>query len=357
MKILIVKTSSLGDIVQAFPVLEKLKQDFPNSSVDWVVERPFVSFLQAHPLIDQVLAIDSKKWTRSLFKKQTWKEINQFKKMLQSQFYDKVLDLQGNTKSACVTALTKSFCKLGFGWKTVPEWPNYLFTDQHINPPFNQTIQADYLSFIQNKFFISSSLSFDSFADFPSLLNLSSAEKQSQLKLNNFLKAISASKMMVCLGSQWTNKQMTLLSLQKFLKLIEKNLSVYFIFIWGSAAEHQFLKELTYLFDFPFLILEKSSLPFLQHTMQQMDCIFSMDSLPLHLAATTSTRTYSVFGPSSAKKYKPEGKQHGSFQGKCPYEKVFEKRCPILRTCPTGSCIKEIEVQELFSHFFEWWKE
>jgi heptosyltransferase I len=350
MNILIVKTSSLGDIVQAFPVLEQLKHHFPEASIDWVVERPFAELLQAHPLIDQVLIIDSKRWRKQVIKKQTWQELIQFRQNLQMRTYDWVIDLQGNTKSAGVTFLAKSTHKVGFGWQTVPEWPNYLVTHYHINPPKKQTIQEDYLAFVEalvakNK----------TKAQSIHLLNLTTAEQQQQLMLNQFLQTIPLPKIMICPGSQWTNKQMALLALQQFLQLIKNQMSAHFVFIWGSPAEYKIVEELSAHFQPHALILAKSSLPLLQSIMQSMDCIISMDSLPLHLAATTTTPTYSLFGASSAQKYKPSGDQHEAFQGICPYGKTFEKRCPILRTCPTGSCIKEINIQFLFNHFFSWW--
>jgi heptosyltransferase-1 len=73
------------------------------------------------------------------------------------------------------------------------------------------------------------------------------------------------------------------------------------------------------------------------------------------LAGSTSTPTYSIFGASSAQKYKPIGTCHKAFQGECPYGKTFEKRCDILRTCKTGACIKQLQGEQLFNHFFDWW--
>jgi heptosyltransferase-1 len=90
--------------------------------------------------------------------------------------------------------------------------------------------------------------------------------------------------------------------------------------------------------------------------MSKMDLVVSVDSLALHLAGTTQTPTYSIFGSSLAKKYQPLGLIHESFQGACPYGKKFEKRCSILRTCSTGSCIKDLTFKELTYHFSNWWE-
>lgn len=102
-------------------------------------------------------------------------------------------------------------------------------------------------------------------------------------------------------------------------------------------------------------VVDRLSLPALQNLMAHVDLVITMDSLPLHLAGTTMIPTYSFFGASSANKYKPLGKQSGTYQGICPYDRQFEKRCPILRTCKTGACIKNLEGSQLFEEFMRWW--
>ena len=87
--------------------------------------------------------------------------------------------------------------------------------------------------------------------------------------------------------------------------------------------------------------------------MASVDMVIAMDSLPLHLAGTTETPTFSIFGASSANKYKPKGKKHLAFQGTCPYKRTFERRCPVLRTCSTGACIRDLHGEELFHYFLQ----
>jgi heptosyltransferase-1 len=119
------------------------------------------------------------------------------------------------------------------------------------------------------------------------------------------------------------------------------------LFLWGSASELKTAQELKNRFEHS-LVVEKLSLPGLQNLMASVDFVVAMDSLPLHLAGTTETPAFGIFGASSAQKYMPQGNAHFAFQGSCPYGRVFERRCPILRTCPTGSCIRDLQGKELF---------
>ena len=61
MKILIVKTSALGDIIHVFPVLQFLRCYYPKAQIDWVVEKSFSELVRAHPAVSNVLTIQSKR--------------------------------------------------------------------------------------------------------------------------------------------------------------------------------------------------------------------------------------------------------------------------------------------------------
>ena len=160
---------------------------------------------------------------------------------------------------------------------------------------------------------------------------------------------------MVCPGSAWRNKQLTHETMKGFLSLLRDYLQCNFLFIWGSPEEKLLADQLQSDFVGGAIVVDKMSLPMLQNLMAQSDLVVAMDSLPLHLAGTTNTPTFSVFGASSAMKYKPQGETHFALQGECPYGRTFVKRCPVLRTCPTGACIRSFGPEEVFAAFKFWW--
>lgn len=350
-RVLIVKMSSLGDIIHAFPVIQYIKQCEPQTSIDWIVEKPFAELVQAHPLVDQTIPIQTKKWRSQLLKRETWKEMGELRRDLRKVEYDLVIDLQGNTKSGIVTALAKSPLKVGFHRASVPEWPNLLATHKKFRPPSGQNIREDYL-------FLAQSAIGHMAQDFPSgsvQLKLSPQEKSDLQPILDKIKEIQGLKVLVCSGSNWVNKQLSSKTLHHFLQCLNKQLNAHFFLIWGNAAEKCTAEEIAAVLPENCSVISRLSLPALQNVMTQVDLVLAMDSLPLHLAGTTLTPSYSVFGPSSAKKYKPLGACHQAFQGSCPFGKTFEKRCDILRTCQTGACMKELQGEELFNHFYAWW--
>ena len=114
MRILILKTSALGDIIHALPVLDYLHQVAPGVRIDWVVEEAFLELLSGNPLIDRLITVSFKRWRKAPFAPRTLREIGVFRKRIQEREYDLVFDIQGNFKSGLVCWLANSKRKIGF---------------------------------------------------------------------------------------------------------------------------------------------------------------------------------------------------------------------------------------------------
>ncbi len=100
MRLLIVKTSSMGDVVHALPTVSDLMQHCPGVQIDWLVEAPFAAIPRMHTGVSRVLPLAWRKWRRRLFDRHTWVAMRTLRAELQAQRYDLVLDLQGLLKSA-----------------------------------------------------------------------------------------------------------------------------------------------------------------------------------------------------------------------------------------------------------------
>ena len=100
LKLLIVKTSSMGDVVHALPVINDIHRYHAGSQVDWLVEAPYAAIPLMHPGVRRVLNLQWRKWRRTLFERSTWRAMGALRDELQQGGYDRVLDLQGLLKSA-----------------------------------------------------------------------------------------------------------------------------------------------------------------------------------------------------------------------------------------------------------------
>jgi len=108
LRVLIVKLSSLGDVVHAMPAVQDLRGALPQARIDWVVESAFAPLVARCEGVGQVIACDLRRWRKAPFAAQTRMEWRAFKQGLQAQRYDAVLDLQGLTKSALVSWLART---------------------------------------------------------------------------------------------------------------------------------------------------------------------------------------------------------------------------------------------------------
>jgi heptosyltransferase-1 len=112
-KILLVKLSSLGDVLHNLPIVWDLRLRLPHAQIDWVVEEGYVNLLT--PLltrdgfrgIDHIIPFGLRRWKQNLFSLAVWKAFFTFKKRLQTTTYDVVIETQGLLKSAIVCSLAK----------------------------------------------------------------------------------------------------------------------------------------------------------------------------------------------------------------------------------------------------------
>ena len=107
MKILLVKLSSLGDVIHTLPVVQDIRAAFPHAQIDWVVEKSFASVLALCPALHRVIPCEFRRWRKSPFSAPTRQQWNAFKADLCQTPYDAVIDLQGLSKSAFVARLAR----------------------------------------------------------------------------------------------------------------------------------------------------------------------------------------------------------------------------------------------------------
>ena len=112
-KILLVKLSSLGDVLHHLPIVWDLRQRLPNAQIDWIVEEGYVHLLE--PLkttktfkgIDRIIPVAFRRWRKNLLSLRTWHEFFAMRRLLQATTYDVLLETQGLLKSGLVCALAK----------------------------------------------------------------------------------------------------------------------------------------------------------------------------------------------------------------------------------------------------------
>lgn len=356
MKILVIKLSALGDIIHTYPAIEALKIIAPDAQIDWVVEKNNQILVERYPGVSRAIAIDTRQIRPKTLSK-TRPAIHSLFSMsalfdaltaLRKERYDLIFDFQGNCKSAICTLLAKGAEKIGWGKEDIAERPaHWAYSTKFQQAPLSARARNRALveRYFQQMTITSTKL-------------LEATEDEARQ-----VEQVSADwkqPILVFPGAQWKNKRYPLDKLIECLEITVKRWDKKIIFIPGSDGERQQLQSLKIPFNHE--ILSIPHLVVLQHLMKKSCLVLGMDSMPLHLAEAAHVPVFGLFGPTNKDVYLPQAGvssqgemdlQGGGVQGTCPYSIVFTRRCPRLRNCPTGACIRDITPHEAAEALFK----
>jgi len=127
--ILLVRMSSLGDIVHTFPAVTDIRRARPESTIHWAVEEAYVPLAALHPAVDRIIPLALRRWRPRILERATWREMREARRRLAETDYDLILDTQGLVKSLAVARIARRAtqrrghaCSLhGFGVRTISE--------------------------------------------------------------------------------------------------------------------------------------------------------------------------------------------------------------------------------------------
>ncbi|MCU6175963.1 lipopolysaccharide heptosyltransferase RfaC [Citrobacter cronae] len=121
MRVLIVKTSSMGDVLHTLPALTDAQQAISDIHFDWVVEEGFAQIPSWHSAVDRVIPVAIRRWRKAWFSAPIKAERKAFRDAVRLQQYDAIIDAQGLVKSAALVTRLAHGVKHGMDWSTARE--------------------------------------------------------------------------------------------------------------------------------------------------------------------------------------------------------------------------------------------
>ncbi|WP_273827188.1 MULTISPECIES: lipopolysaccharide heptosyltransferase RfaC [Providencia] len=121
MRVLLVKTSSMGDVLHSLPALTDAQQAIPNIQFDWVVEEGFAQIPTWHSAVNQVIPVAIRRWRKNWFSAPIRAERAAFRQQLQATQYDAIIDAQGLLKSAFLVTRLAHGDKHGYDRHSIRE--------------------------------------------------------------------------------------------------------------------------------------------------------------------------------------------------------------------------------------------
>ena len=120
-RVLVVRVTSMGDVVLTLPAISDMVDQLPGIQIDWLVEKPFAAIAAMHPGVQTVHAASWRKWRKSLWRRETRQALSDFRQRLRQTRYDLVLDFQGQIAKSVVLGKMARGPLAGFGWQGLRE--------------------------------------------------------------------------------------------------------------------------------------------------------------------------------------------------------------------------------------------
>ncbi|SFM82144.1 glycosyltransferase family 9 protein [Thermodesulforhabdus norvegica] len=349
MKILVVKLSSLGDIVHTLPVVDIFVHNLPGVRIHWLVELRFADLLRLHPFIDRVISVDTRGW-RKRFRPQMLKEISSVIKTLRREHYDLVVDFQGNSKSGFFTLFSGGIARFGWSFDDVREWPNVLATNRKIR--FLPGVTSIRERLIMAALEICRSLAGDR-AGSPDFLyrNALSPLRPPEAfieRQKRRLKSLGIPPEALIVGLQpgttWETKRWSLEGWKTLIELLvhhheAQSRDIRIVVFWGNDEEFSVACYLKNATPDKVLLWRGGGLIDLASGIYLVDVMIGPDTGPVHLAALLGVPTVSIYRATGARRNAPPSDnvtKHIALQSPMPCSPCLKKSCPENSFCETS---------------------
>lgn len=346
MRVLIVKTVPLADIVHALPVLDFLHKAAPGIEIDWVVEERFAEILTGNSLINRLIVVETEKWRKKLFSLSTWREISLLKADLAAGRYSIVFDLQADLKSGLIAKYTNCSRRYGFDADAVKESISLRFTtnqvplkrqDQHVTDCCLRVVSVpfgkDYTGME-----LSVNVATDAEEDQAADLFLSAL-------LDGFVFMFHPAAALETM--QWSEKGW--IELGRELTGIYPDATI--VISWSGERERVSAENIARGVGRHVKLLENLSIRGLCALLKKVDLIFGGDSAPVHIAAAVGTPTVSFYRATDGRCNGPRGDIHRIIQSPLPCTKCLKGSCDKDESCRESIEVKVMlaAAQELLS--------
>jgi heptosyltransferase-1 len=317
-RILVIKISSLGDLILSFPSLKEIKEYFPQSKICILTLKKYSSLLYGCPYIDEVITIDDN------YKK--FKNILNLSKSLRRKSFDYIIDLQNNRASHLISFL--SFSRYSFGYSLrwgflLAKHTRYRRSD---DPLRSQERILELLGIrLKEK-------------------KLIFWDKKEEIKLS--LPTSDLIGINISASSRWESKSWPLNYIVALMEMLYKNLPSFKIVLFGDENANEKAKKIeSCVYPHPYNLCGKTSLAELPALIKKLKIFVTPDTATLHLACSLGVPTIALFGPTDPFRHTVKGKGLHLLYKKISCSFCYHSQCKIKEK---NLCMAKISPQEVF---------
>jgi lipopolysaccharide heptosyltransferase II len=338
LKILILKPSSLGDVIQALPVLRLLKLHFPTSEIFWWIDSALAPLLQDDPDLAGVILFERKRWSKPPY----WPEMFRSIRALREQKFDLVIDLQCLLRSAVFSWLARGNFLIGLdeiregarGFYDVAV-PRKSFHTHAVDwylsvlPPLNVPVHKN-------------------FEWIPERKEVAATVKQKWLTDNSKPEAQNSKLILLQPGARWNNKRWPVDYFSQLVSLLAKKFPEARFAILGGNDDKTLGEIIARAVPKNVLNLcGQTSLPEMIEIIRLCDLMITNDSGPMHAAAALGKPLVALFGPTEPRRTGPYGQLKNVLRIQLPCSPCLKSFCAWKNPM---ECLTAISPSAVFEH-------
>jgi lipopolysaccharide heptosyltransferase I len=333
LNILVVRLSSMGDLVHTLPAVAALRKRFPDARIDWLVESRHRDVLLDNPDIDSILEVDTLGWRRKLLSPRTWRELRDALHGIRERRYDFVLDLQGTMKSAVSAFLARSKRRIGFGSDHLKErMAALLYTERvsangeppHVIDRHLRLLRALDVETNERRFSLPA----------PEAAEAAANRELARLGLASFA--------VLNPGGSWVTKRWSPSRFGELARELERRWKLPSLVVWGPGEE-ALAREVVETSEGAARLAPETSLRELLPYIRKARLFVSGDSGPLHLASACGVPAVGIFGPTDPARNGPFGEGDEVVWKHVACSPCYKQRCPGFGNV----CLTSVEVEDV----------
>ena len=293
MKLLIIKISSLGDVIHGFAVANELKAKMPDITIDWLASDVYTDLLQHQRSVRKVWSFKRGEWGKNWCAPSTWSEITNLVTSIRAERYDVCLDLQGLLRSGLITLFSGAEKRVGY--RDGREGARYCYNVRLESGDSGHAVDIllQSLAFFDVEIPKNPTFKFD----------IPEKESATVKKLLAEF-GVSGKYIVFHPGARWETKKWRGEKWSQLAEAISKSAGLPVVFT-GSASESEMINEIIKGKKTLFSAAGRLTLLELSALLSNAGVMATVDSGPMHLAAAFGTPIVALFGPTSIVKTSP----------------------------------------------------
>ena len=336
--ILIIKLSSIGDVVHALPFLEALKKCYPDSCIDWLVEEEASRVISGHPAVNRIIISGRKRWQKEILNPLDFLKISseaiRFYRELRLSSYDIVIDLQGLFRSGFLTALSRGKRKIGMSGAR--EGASFFLKEPPVAVDYDQHAIDRYLE-VAGQLGCNTDIR-------KGEIPVSGQDKK---LADGIFSSLSGVETIIAVNpmAKWKTKLWQPDKFSRLAEKLQKETDCRIIFT-GSMQDRPVIEEIIKQAggkqDEIINLAGRTSLKELAYLYSGCSVLICTDTGPMHIAAAMGCRVVALFGPTSPLRTGPYGNGHIIIRSGIDCSPCLKKECGNTK------CMEDITVDAVF---------